>query len=223
MNFKKTILISISSLLIASASFAAETSGTFDNTPYEVCFTPSNGQCTKLIVNEINQAKNSINIQAYSFTSKPIVEAIVKAYDRGVNVTPILDKIDATDKYSVSHALTDANIPVWIDYHPKIAHNKVMIIDNQTVITGSFNWTKSADYQNAENILIIKNKELASKYNQNFNTRKKAAVILPKYCELSGKCTTWWDKVKDTSSSIYDNISQAAQDGSESVKNWFNN
>ncbi|TNF68657.1 MAG: phospholipase D family protein [Gammaproteobacteria bacterium] len=223
MNYIQSSIIAIATVITLSHSvFANEVEGTLNDTSYQLCFTPSNGQCTKLIVNEINNAKKSINIQAYSFTSQPIVVALIDASKRGVTVTPVLDKIDAGNKYNVSHALTNANIPVWIDYQPKIAHNKVMIIDDKTVITGSFNWTKSADYRNAENVLIIHNVTLANQYNQNFKKRKEAAVILPKYCELSGKCTSWWDQVKSTSNSIYSNLSQAAQDGSEKVKDLFN-
>ena len=60
--------------------------------------------------------------------------------------------------------LTHADIPVLIDAKHAIAHNKVMIIDGKTVITGSFNFTKAAEEQNAESLVIIKDSSLANKY-----------------------------------------------------------
>ena len=64
-------------------------------------------------------------------------------------------------------------IPTYIDAEHAIAHNKIMIIDKETVITGSFNFTKAAEEKNAENLLILKNKELAKIYIDNWTKHRK--------------------------------------------------
>jgi len=163
------IIIANLILLIPLASLAYQFP---PNTYYDVCFTPG-GACTSKIVNLINNAKKEILVQAYSFTSAPIAKSLVGANRRGVNVKVILDKSQFKhNKYSASRFLLNNNISVWIDYKPAIAHNKVIIVDNNIVETGSFNYTKSAQYRNAENVLIIKNYKLAQIYKDNWFRRK---------------------------------------------------
>jgi phosphatidylserine/phosphatidylglycerophosphate/cardiolipin synthase-like enzyme len=105
-----------------------------------VCFTPG-GNCTDLIVNAIRGAKTSTLVQAYSFTSTPIAKELLDAHTRGVPVQVILDKSQRTEKYSSSDFLANQGVPTMIDANHAIAHNKVIIIDGETVITGSFNHT----------------------------------------------------------------------------------
>ena len=72
-------------------------------------------------------------------------------------------------------------VPVFIDWRPAIAHNKIMIIDDETLITGSYNWTAAAENRNAENLLIIKQEpQTLQLYVQNFERRKEASKALPK-------------------------------------------
>lgn len=132
-----------------------------------VLFSP-NGGCTDAIVHEINQAQRQILIQAYSFTSKPIAEACVLARNRGVGVFAVLDKSQETEQYSAADFLTNSGIPTLIDSKHQIAHNKVILIDGRTVITGSFNFSASAEKSNAENLLIIHDRpDLYSAYEAN--------------------------------------------------------
>lgn len=137
---------------------------------YKVCFTPGQN-CTDELVEAIQQAKKEIKIQAYSFTSVPIAKAVVKAKRQGVDVQVILDKSQQRSRYSSATFLENNNIPVWIDYKPSIAHNKIFIIDRQFVATGSFNFTKAAQMKNAENLLIIKDNQLARAYLANWEKR----------------------------------------------------
>ena len=114
-------------------------------------------------------ARNTVLVQAYSFTSAPIAQALVDARKRGVDVQVILDKNQRTERYTGATFLAHEGVPVFIDADHKIAHNKVMIIDGQTVITGSFNFTKAAESSNAENVLLILHApELAAKYTDNW-------------------------------------------------------
>lgn len=80
----------------------------------------------------------------------------------------ILDKSQRKDEYSSATFLFNTGIPVKIDSQHAIAHNKVMIIDGETVITGSFNFTKAAEENNAENLLVIHDRKLAERYIKNW-------------------------------------------------------
>ncbi|WP_428940584.1 phospholipase D family protein [Fontivita pretiosa] len=133
-----------------------------------VYFSPHGG-CTEAIVREIDQAKDSILVQAYAFTSAPIAKAITDALKRGVKVTAILDASNRPAQYSAATFLFNAGVSVFIDANHAIAHNKIILIDGHTIITGSFNFSKEAEESNAENLLIIKDKlTLFDAYEQNF-------------------------------------------------------
>ena len=137
----------------------------------EVCFTPQS-HCTDLIVKDIMNAKHSIEIQAYSFTSEPIALSLVDVKKRGIRVEAILDKTNITRQDLGIVTLKSAGIAIWIDDKVRIAHNKVIIIDDETLITGSFNFTTAAQYYNAENIIIVHDPAIINAYKINFEYRK---------------------------------------------------
>jgi phosphatidylserine/phosphatidylglycerophosphate/cardiolipin synthase-like enzyme len=89
---------------------------------------------------------------------------LVYAFRQGVKVEVILDKSQRTERYTSATFLTNAGISTLIDSRHAIAHNKVIIIDRETLITGSFNFTKAGKEKNAENLLIFKSKTLAGLY-----------------------------------------------------------
>lgn len=142
--------------------------------PYEnisTCFTPPQS-CGDVIVSNVTSAKSSVYIQAYGFTSEKIIQALIDAKNKGINVEVILDRSNFHRKtLTTIKRLRKIGIPVYKDNVKGIAHNKVMIIDNKKVITGSFNFTKNADLRNAENVVIITDKEVAKRYMQNWTTR----------------------------------------------------
>lgn len=146
--------------------FSRATDLNLNNTPAQVYFSPKDG-CTDAIIKKINNAKTDILVQAYSLTSIPIMKALLNVRKRGVKVEVILDKSQQTEKYTSATFLANAGIPTFIDDKHTIAHNKIMIIDKETVITGSFNFTRAAEEKNAENLLIIRNKDLAKVYMDN--------------------------------------------------------
>jgi len=149
---------------------------TLNNTHAKVYFSP-NGGCTQAIIKEIDNAKLEILVQAYSFTSAPIAKALINAKKRAVSVEVILDKSQRKEKYTSATFLANSKIPTYIDDKHAIAHNKVMIIDKETVITGSFNFTKAAEEKNAENLLIIKSKPLAGIYIENWYKHKEHSEV----------------------------------------------
>ena len=142
----------------------------------DVLFSPKGG-CTDRIVRELGGTKRSVRVQAYSFTSSAIAKALVAAHRRGVTVDVILDASQASEQYSSSRFLTNASVPTLIDSDHAIAHNKVMIIDDRIVITGSFNFTKAAEEKNAENLLVIDSPALAAKYVVNFAAHQKHSKV----------------------------------------------
>lgn len=133
------------------------------------CYFSPRGGCTDAVVNEIRQARQQILVQAYSFTSQAIAAALVEAHSRGVQVVIILDKSQKSEQYSGADYVAHAGIPTLIDSAHQIAHNKIMLIDGQTIITGSFNFTKNAEENNAENLLILRGRpDLYQAYENNF-------------------------------------------------------
>ncbi len=112
-------------------------------------------------------------VQAYSFTSKSIAKSLIEAKERGVDIKVILDESQTSSKHSVINELFEHKIPIWIDFKPAIAHSKVIIIDDQKVITGSFNFSDAAQQKNAENLLIITgDSPLVEQYVENWRDRQ---------------------------------------------------
>jgi phosphatidylserine/phosphatidylglycerophosphate/cardiolipin synthase-like enzyme len=140
-----------------------------------VHFSPAGG-CTDAVVREIGTAKRELLVLAYGFTSRPISKALVDAKMRGVDVEIILDHSNETDAHSDLHFLLEQKLTPIIDAHHAIAHNKVMLIDGRTIITGSFNFTSHAESHNAENLVIIKGyPDLVSAYRHDINQHKAHA------------------------------------------------
>ena len=134
----------------------------------EVAFSPNNG-VTVTVVKAIGEAKQTILVAAYSFTSKDIASSLLEAKKRGVVVKIILDKSQVSQKYSSATFFANQGFDLRIDVKHAIYHDKVMIIDDKTVITGSFNFTKAAETKNAENLLVLRdNPELAKLYEQDW-------------------------------------------------------
>ena len=171
MRINSILLILVLALILPISIHAKDI--TLNNTPAQVYFSP-NGGCTDAIVEALNHAKSEVLVQAYSFTSKDIAKALVNAYKRGVRVEVVLDKSNRSKKgkYSAADFTAHAGISTYIDEVHAIAHNKVMVIDKETVITGSFNFTKAAENNNAENLLILRNRELAKAYIENWEQHK---------------------------------------------------
>jgi phosphatidylserine/phosphatidylglycerophosphate/cardiolipin synthase-like enzyme len=138
-----------------------------------VHFSPKGG-CTEAVVAEISKARSEILVLAYSFSSKPIADALTEAKKRGVHVEIILDKSNEVETYSDLHLFMEQGLAPIVDAHHAIAHNKVMVIDKRTLITGSFNFTHQAEAENGENLLVIKGQpELIGLYRQNFQAHKE--------------------------------------------------
>lgn len=157
-RLKKLILTLICALCLTAAQAIT----------MQVCFTPGQ-DCQGMIAKEIVKAHHSVYVQAYHLTNKAIINALCKARKNGAIVTIVVDKQAKREALR----LIEQGFSVLIDYKPRIAHNKVMIIDDKTVITGSFNFTNAAQKSNAENVIIIEDSKIAGLYEDNFFKRER--------------------------------------------------
>jgi phosphatidylserine/phosphatidylglycerophosphate/cardiolipin synthase-like enzyme len=143
----------------------------------DIYFSPTNG-CVEAIINQIDDAKIDIKIQAYVLTDTNIVSSLIDAKKRGVNVNIIIDLFQSHGKYGImaTQSLLHEGINVYTDGKHAIAHNKIIIIDDYITITGSYNFTKGAELRNAENLLIFRNNEIASKYANNWTNHLNHSI-----------------------------------------------
>lgn len=136
----------------------------------------------ELVCDAITNAHRQILVQAYLLTSRKIGAALVEAHRRGVEVRVLLDAGQLDKAVSMAPQLDAAGIPVWLETKYQNAHNKVMVIDagrpDSAVVTGSFNFTWTAQHKNAENLLIVRNDPaLAARYALNWERHHAEASV----------------------------------------------
>ena len=128
---------------------------------------PSNEQ---RVVNMFRTCKKTLDLAIFTFTRDSIAQAILEAQQRGVKIRCIGDDGNSKVKGSDVRLLASVGIPCKTDNNLRFhMHNKMAIIDNSVVITGSFNWTSQAVNKNQDNILFIEDKDIASQYTDYYN------------------------------------------------------
>ena len=138
----------------------------------QVYYSPKGG-CQEAVVREVSRARREILVMAYSFTNDAITNALVEAKKRGLHVDILLDHSNEKERYTELNVFLQHGLDPHIDADHPIAHNKIIIIDKRTIITGSFNFTNQAEHENAENLLIIRgHAELPRHYRDNFFKHK---------------------------------------------------
>jgi len=120
----------------------------------EEAFSPHQGS-TALIVRTIGEARHSVRVAAYSFTSRQIAQALIDAHGRGVDVRVVLNKSQRSSRSSMAAKVAESGLPVRFNSHYAIMHDKFIIVDDVTLETGSFNYTQAAENRNAENVLVV--------------------------------------------------------------------
>lgn len=188
---ERCIRLSIAVIVIVMMVCAAAQVRAFDSAPprqvatgtVQAAFSPWD-DVEGLITQEIAGARKQILVQAYILTNRPIAAALIAARRRGIDVQILVDEHQLKNNAATQVArLAAANIPVWIETKYRSAHNKVIVIDplekDATVITGSFNFTWSAQHKNAENVLIVRaNPLLATRYSMNWQRHRSDAKRL---------------------------------------------
>lgn len=134
-----------------------------DGVRLEVWFAPDQPVAAR-IVELIEAAEHSIELMAFNLTSDPIADALLEAAQRSVRVRGVFETTQASNQGSDLERLAQAGIEVVYDATPRNMHHKVIVIDDRVVITGSYNFSRSAEEQNDENLLVIFSPELAEQY-----------------------------------------------------------
>lgn len=136
-------------------------------------FCPRDG-CEGHILDAMGQAKKSVYFMEYTFTSSPIEDELVSLHRNGVAVEGIIEKFQSANKGTYTF-LSRSGIDILWDGNPKLMYHKVMIIDNNTVVFGSFDPTVASNTINRENVLIIHNPEIAAKFLEEYVFVKEQA------------------------------------------------
>ena len=135
--------------------------------------------CTGTIIHFINHTDKKIKVMAYALTCPRILNALCRAAARGVKIRVLVDKSYASKPY-IQKLKSQPNANVFVDAAPRIAHNKIMLFYNKSpkpfqcaVLTGSFNFSVSAQKFNSENIMIlVDSQHVYDRYIQNWRYRK---------------------------------------------------
>jgi phosphatidylserine/phosphatidylglycerophosphate/cardiolipin synthase-like enzyme len=138
-----------------------------NNQVQAVCFSRVE-QCDDLIINYISRANKTIYVAMFSFTNNRLADELIKAKNRGVEVIVVLERSQVSSRSYTHINLMLANITVKLDGNPAYMHHKFAVIDGVIVITGSYNWTDSAEDRNDENLIIIADSGVAEKYIKEF-------------------------------------------------------
>lgn len=167
--------ITLTAAVLASVIGAGGAALFQPSSSWQVRYSPHGG-CAELATRTIGEAKESVRVWSYSFTSKPIADALIKAHQRGVDVQMVIDAPSASAHDSMADELSKAGVPVFADHKHKIMHMKAMVIDGKALLVGSFNWTHAAEDGNAESLLRIDDVALAARYIANWNEHRDHSV-----------------------------------------------
>ena len=131
-------------------------------------FSPGRG-AAEVIIGFIDRCTVTVDAAIYSLTHDDIAAALIRAHERGVKVRVLIDKTQAGNQYADDEKLEAVGIEVRRDTQSGIMHNKFLIGDGTAVKTGSFNWTKNADENNAENFVILRLLYIVAEYQTEFD------------------------------------------------------
>lgn len=139
-----------------------------NGSPIQVVFTSEDPALEGAIIPLVNSAQRSIRFLAFSFTDYPLANAMIQRSQSGVSVAGVFEKVGSDTEAAELKTLHCANIPVRRDGNGGFMHNKVIVVDERFVITGSLNFSTNAEESNDENVLIIDNSDIAKLYMQDF-------------------------------------------------------
>jgi phosphatidylserine/phosphatidylglycerophosphate/cardiolipin synthase-like enzyme len=144
--------------------------GAYISDELEIYFSPEDDFEQRLL-QLIENSKESIDFLAFAFTSKKIAAVLKEKYDQGIKIRGVFDKKwHDSSRYSQYKSLLDYHIDVKLDGNKQTMHNKIFIIDEKIVVTGSYNFTAKANDDNSENSLVVHNKEFTNRYIKEFES-----------------------------------------------------
>jgi len=150
-----------------SPSTADQQAALVNGTAIQVYFSPEDKVLDRIIPIVAN-AQSNIRFLAFSFTDYPLAKAMIDRYAAGVDVAGVYEKTGSETESAELKTFVCAHVPVRQDGNPRFLHDKVIVVDNRIVISGSFNFSNNATDNNDENVIIIDNPEIASLYMQEF-------------------------------------------------------
>lgn len=149
-----------------------------DGTPLQILFSAEDDAVDSLIA-ILNDAQVSIRFLAFSFTDYPMAQAMIARAQAGVDVQGIFETFGSNSTRAELKTLWCAGLPVRQDGNSSFLHDKVIIVDNSIVVTGSLNFSSSADEENEENVVILDNPEIAALYLQEYQKLWDQAMSVP--------------------------------------------
>lgn len=152
-----------------SPSQLAEQSATVNGTQIWVIFTSEDRALEQAIIPVVNFAQSSVRFLAFSYTDYPLANAMIARAQSGVSVAGVYENVGSGTEAAEFRTLYCAGVAVRKDGNPSFMHNKVIVVDGRFVITGSMNFSTSAEESNDENIIILDSPEIASLYLQDFD------------------------------------------------------
>jgi phosphatidylserine/phosphatidylglycerophosphate/cardiolipin synthase-like enzyme len=139
-----------------------------DGAPIQVIFSAEDNAVANLIA-LVADAQSSIRFLAFSFTDYPLAQAMIDRAKAGVDVAGVFETFGSNSDRSELKTFWCAGVPVRQDGNGSFLHHKVIVIDSSIVVTGSLNFSSSADEDNEENVVILDNPEIAALYLQEFD------------------------------------------------------
>jgi phosphatidylserine/phosphatidylglycerophosphate/cardiolipin synthase-like enzyme len=134
-----------------------------------VYFSPGE-ECLQAIIHNIRHAKNKIRICLFTISDDRIAEELISKSKQGVSVRIITDNDKMFDKGSDIEKLHRAGVPIRVDMTRNHMHHKFALFDSDITLTGSYNWTRSAERYNHENILITDSSKVLREFNKEFDS-----------------------------------------------------
>lgn len=157
----------VASALIYAAGCAAAGCAGDESEPIETIFCNVDpGACQQRVIELIDSANSTLQCAVFSFTLEEVANALVRAKDRGVDVWVVTESSQLDT--AVSDILENSGVFFRLDGNPRSMHHKFVVVDQQIVGSGSFNWTFFADTQNDENLMVFDSKDIASAFGHEF-------------------------------------------------------
>ena len=170
-------------LIVISVGSVVRVARPIEQDGVAVRFSPDGG-CADAVLEAMRGARRTLDVACYHITHADIARAMIDANRRGISVRVVMDQSQAQQKYSSATTLHNNGVPVLI-WPSGLMHNKYVIVDGKTIVTGSYNFTKGGDRENAENLLVIRDRpRIAAAYRQNFDRLVKEST---RYTGISAK------------------------------------
>lgn len=138
------------------------------DTDLEIYFSPQDKALANTVLPLIRNAKKYIYIPTFVLTEKRVTQELINAKNRGVDVKILIDALNASIKHSKHNELRQGSILVKTENYAGKMHSKSMIVDDKYVIIGSMNFSNSGENRNDENLILIKNPQIAKQYKEFF-------------------------------------------------------